>query len=335
MAKVRDFIQKMPKCELHVHIEGTLEPELKFALAERNGVKLPYKSVKQLKAAYDFDDLPSFLAVYYEGMSVLLKEPDFYDVAYAYLAKAHAQNVLYAEMFFDPQAHTARGVTFDTVIRGIRRAQLDAERRLGIRSQLIMCFLRDWSAEFAMATLLESLPYKQWIVGVGLDSDEKNNPPLKFKAVFARAREEGYLLTMHCDVDQEDSVRHIRQCLQEIDVARIDHGVNSLEDAKLCAEIKRRGLALTVCPISNSYVTDGTKAAAIKTMLERGMRVTVNSDDPAYFPGYMNENLIAVQEEAGLARGDVIQLARNAFESAWLPRASRDNYLAQLEAYGA
>jgi adenosine deaminase len=333
MATMRGFIQKMPKCELHVHIEGTLEPELKFALAERNRVKLPYGSVKQLKAAYGFDDLPSFLAVYYEGMSVLLKEPDFYDVTYAYLAKAHSQNVAYAEMFFDPQAHTARGVGFDTVIRGIRRAQLDAERRLGIRSQLILCFLRDWSAEFAMATLLESLPYKQWIVGVGLDSDEKNNPPVKFKKVFERAREEGYLLTMHCDVDQEDSVGHIWQCLDDIDVARIDHGVNALEDAKLCAEIKRRGLAFTVCPISNSYVTDGTKAAAIKSMLDKGLRVTVNSDDPAYFPGYMNENLIAVQEEADLSRAELLQLARNAFEAAWLPRASRDGYLAQLEAY--
>jgi adenosine deaminase len=196
-----------------------------------------------------------------------------------------------------------------------------------------MCFLRDWSAEFAMATLLESLPYKEWIVGVGLDSDEKNNPPIKFKKVFQRAREEGYLLTMHCDVDQQDSVAHIRQCLTEIDVARIDHGVNSLEDAKLCAEIKRRGLALTVCPISNSFVTDGTKAAAIKAMLGKGMRVTINSDDPAYFPGYMNENLISVQEEVDLSKGDVLQLARNAFEAAWLPRASRDGYLAQLEAY--
>jgi len=334
MTKIRNFIRKMPKAELHVHIEGTLEPEMKFALARRNGVRLPYKNVKQLKAAYGFGDLPSFLAVYYEGMSVLLKEPDFYDVTYAYLAKARSQNVVYAEMFFDPQAHTARGVAFDTVIRGIRRAQLDAETRLGIRSQLIMCFLRDWSAEFAMATLLESLPYKQWIVGVGLDSDEKNNPPVKFKAVFQRAREEGYLLTMHCDVDQQESVGHIWQCLRDIDVARIDHGVNALEDPKLCAEIKRRGLALTVCPISNGYVTDGTKAAAIKAMLDRGMRVTVNSDDPAYFPGYMTENLIAVQEEADLSKPELLQLSRNAFEAAWLPRRQRDEYLATLDANG-
>ena len=205
MSDLRAFIEGMPKCELHVHIEGTLEPEMKFQLAKRNNVQLPYENEKALKAAYDFDDLPSFLAVYYEGMSVLLTEQDFFDVTYAYLTKARSQNVRYAEMFFDPQAHTARGVAFDTVIRGIRRAQLDAERRLGIPSQLIMCFLRDWSAEFAMATLLESLPYKQWIVGVGLDSDEKNNPPVKFKTVFQRARDEGYLLTMHCDVDQQDS----------------------------------------------------------------------------------------------------------------------------------
>jgi adenosine deaminase len=278
MSRLRRFIEGLPKAELHVHIEGTLEPAMKLALARRNAVKLPYRTVKQVKAAYGFDDLPSFLAVYYEGMSVLLKERDFHDLTYAYLTKARLQNVVYAEMFFDPQAHTARGITFDTVIRGIRRAQLSAEKRLGIRSQLIMCFLRDWSAEFAMATLLESLPYKRWIVGVGLDSDEKNNPPVKFRKVFERARAEGYRLTMHCDVDQADSVAHIWQCLTEIGVARIDHGVNSLEDAKLCAEIKRRELALTVCPISNSYVTDSTKARAIKAMLDRGMRATVNSD---------------------------------------------------------
>jgi adenosine deaminase len=333
MSRLKSFIEAMPKCELHVHIEGTLEPEMKFALARRNGIKLPYKSERALKAAYDFDDLPSFLAVYYEGMSVLLKEQDFYDVTYAYLTKARAQNVVHAEMFFDPQAHTARGVAFDTVIRGVRRAQMKAETALGIRSQLILCFLRDWSAEFAMTTLLQSLPYKEWIVGVGLDSDEKGNPPAKFARVFQRAREEGYLLTMHCDVDQQDSVNHIWQTLNEIGVDRIDHGVNALEDDKLCAEIGRRGLALTVCPISNAYVTDGSKAGAIKAMLDRGLRVTVNSDDPAYFPGYMNENLLRAQKDAALSRAEVVQLARNAFEGSWLPRAAKDDHLARLEAY--
>ncbi|HEX9447981.1 MAG TPA: adenosine deaminase [Dongiaceae bacterium] len=333
MSKLKSFIAEMPKCELHVHIEGTLEPEMKFELAKRNKVKLPYKNEKALKAAYDFDDLPSFLAVYYEGMSVLLAEQDFFDVTYAYLAKARSQNVRYTEMFFDPQAHTARGVGFDTVIRGIRRAQLQAETTLGIRSQLIMCFLRDWSAEFAMTTLLQSLPYKEWIIGVGLDSDEKNNPPIKFAKVFARAKAEGYLLTMHCDVDQEGSVDHIWQTIREIGVNRIDHGVNSLEDKKLVDEIKKRSLALTVCPISNAYVTDGSKSAAIAKMLELGMRVTVNSDDPAYFPGYMTENLMRVHKDAGLEKPELTQLTVNAFESAWLPRATRDGFLAELKAY--
>ena len=333
MSELQRFIEDMPKCELHVHVEGTLEPEMKLALAERNGVRLAHDNVEGLRAAYDFHDLPSFLAIYYEGMGVLLKEPDFYDLAYAYFAKARAQNVRYVEMFFDPQAHTARGVAFDTVIRGIRRAQMDAESRLGVRSQLILCFLRDWSAEFAMTTLVQSLPYKEWIVGVGLDSDEKGNPPRKFAAVFKRARDEGYLLTMHCDVDQQDSVAHIRQCVEEIGVGRIDHGVNALEDPGLCAEIKRRGLAFTVCPISNGFVTDGTKAAEIKRMLELGLRVTVNSDDPAYFGGYMTENLLAVQREAGLSKAETVQLARNAFEASWLPRTRKDAYVAELDAF--
>ncbi len=333
MSKLKAFIEEMPKCELHVHIEGTLEPEMKFQIAKRNQVKLPYEDVKALKAAYNFNDLPSFLAVYYEGMNVLLTEQDFFDLTYAYLTKARSQNVLYTEMFFDPQAHTARGVSYDTVIRGIRRAQMEAETSLGIRSQLIMCFLRDWSAEFAMTTLLQSLPYKEWIIGVGLDSDEKNNPPLKFAKVFQRAREEGYLLTMHCDVNQQDSVSHIWQVVRDIGVNRIDHGVNAIEDKNLCDEIKRRSLALTICPISNAYVVDGTKSEVIAAMLQAGMRVTVNSDDPAYFPGYMNENLIRVQEEVDLGKAGIVQLAENAFESAWLPRATKDRYIAELKAY--
>ena len=256
-------------------------------------------------------------------------------MTYAYLKKARSQNVLYTEMFFDPQAHTARGVSYDTVIRGIRRAQMEAETSLGIHSQLIMCFLRDWSAEFAMTTLLQSLPYKEWIIGVGLDSDEKNNPPLKFAQVFQRARAEGYLLPMHCDVDQQDSVSHIWQAVRDIGVNRIDHGVNAIEDKNLCDEIKRRSLALTICPISNAYVVDGTKSQVIAAMLEAGMRVTVNSDDPAYFPGYMNENLIRLQKEGDLGKAGIVQLAENAFESAWLPRATKDRYLAELKAYAS
>jgi adenine deaminase len=333
MGKLRDFIERMPKCELHVHIEGTLEPEMKFRLAARNGVTLPYADAAAMKTAYDFDDLPSFLKIYYEGMSVLIEEQDFFDLTSAYLAKARSQNVRYAEMFFDPQAHTARGVPFATVIGGIRRAQLEAERVFGIKSQLILCVLRDWSPEFAMATLLESLPYREWIVGFGLDSDEKGNPPVKFKAVFERARREGYFLTMHCDADQQDSIEHIRQCLDVIGVDRIDHGVNSLESDAICAEIKRRKLALTVCPISNACISESSKAKEIRRMLELGLRVTVNSDDPAYFRGYITENLVRAEEDADLGTEALLQLSRNAFESAWLPSASRENFLAELDRF--
>jgi len=326
------FIHDLPKCELHVHIEGTLEPDLKFRLAARNHIALPFRDEAEMRASYAFHDLPSFLALYYGGMEVLLKEPDFYDLGMAYLTKARAQNVLYAEIFFDPQAHTSRGVSFDTVIRGLRRAQMDAEQQLGVRSQLILCFLRDWSAEYAMATLLESLPYKEWIVGVGLDSDEKGHPPRKFAKVFQRAREEGYLLTMHCDVNQEDSVAHIWECLDLIGVSRIDHGCNALEDPALCKVLADRKLGLTVCPISNAFVTDGPQTDVVKRMLELGMRVTINSDDPAYFGGYLEENLALVERELGLGADGLATLSRNAFEAAWLPRPVKDGYLAQVEA---
>jgi len=330
---ISDFIHGLPKCELHVHIEGTLEPELKFALATRNGLTLPFSNEAEMRASYRFHDLPSFLRLYYGGMEVLLTEPDFYDLAMAYFAKARSQNVLYAEVFFDPQAHTSRGVSFDTVIRGLRRAQMDAEAQLGVRSQLIMCFLRDWSAEFAMATLLESLPYKAWIVGVGLDSDEKNNPPAKFAKVFARARAEGYLLTMHCDVNQEDSVAHIWDCVNLIGVNRIDHGCNALEDEALCAELARRRLALTVCPISNAFVTDGPQTDVVGRMLELGMLVTINSDDPAYFAGYIEENFALVEEKLGLGPEGLARLSRNAFEAAWLPRGVKDEYVGLVDGY--
>ncbi|MEV4892334.1 adenosine deaminase [Nonomuraea sp. NPDC055795] len=323
------FIAGLPKCELHLHIEGTLEPELKFELARRNGIALPYASVEEMRAAYDFDDLPSFLKIYYEGMGVLRTEPDFYDLAMAYLRKAASQNVRYAEIFFDPQAHTSRGVPFDVVIRGLRRALIDAEAQLDVRAQLIMCFLRDFQAEYAMATLLESLPYKEWIVGVGLDSDEKGNPPAKFAAVYERARQEGYLLTMHCDVDQQNSVEHIRQAIQDIGVNRIDHGVNILEDPKLVAEVLDKGIGMTSCPISNGYVTDSMKIEGIRKLLDLGVRVTINSDDPAYFLGYVAENL----EVLNFPDEDLKQLQRNAFEITWLPRHVKDAYIAEVDVY--
>jgi len=330
--EIASFIAGMPKAELHVHLEGTLEPELKFELAMRNGLSLPYGSAEDMRAAYSFNDLSSFLAVYYEGMSVLRSERDFYDLAMTYFRKARSQNVVYAEVFFDPQAHTGRGVPFGTVIDGLRRAQADA-LSLGLRTQLIMCFLRDMSASSAMRTLEQSLAYRDLIVGVGLDSDERGNPPVKFSEVFARARSEGYRLTMHCDVDQEDSAGHIRQCLDDIGVERIDHGVNCVEDDDLLRRLRASGIGLTACPISNSYVTDGLKAREIKLMLEHSLLVTVNSDDPAYFPGYINENFMAVTSEAPLDKQQVMRLARNAFTIAWMDGADRDRYLQDLDAY--
>ena len=335
MSELASFIEGLPKAELHLHIEGTLEPELKFALAERNGLELPYASVEEARAAYDFNDLTSFLVGYYEGMSVLLTEPDFFDLAMAYFRKARSQNVVYAEIFFDPQGHTSRGVPFDTIIDGFQRARREAEASLGIRSELIMCFLRDMSAESAMETLEKSLPHKDGIIGVGLDSDERGNPPTKFKEVFARARDEGYRLTMHCDVDQESSVDHIWQSLNEIGVERIDHGVNALEDDALIEEIKSRGLGLTVCPISNGYVTDGLKSDEVKRMLDRDVRVTINSDDPAYFLAYVNENLVALQEAANLTRDEMVQLAKNGFTISWLPDDEKERYLSAVDAYAA
>jgi adenosine deaminase len=335
MCEITEFIRGMPKAELHVHIEGTLEPELKFALAERNGISLPAASAAEMRAAQAYDDLTSFLAAYYEGMDVLRTAADFYDLAWAYLQRAHDDGVRYAEIFFDPQAHTSRGVAFDAVIGGLRRAVLAARRELGLRSQLIMCLLRDQPAEYAMATLLQSLPYRDWIIGVGLDSDEKGHPPMKFAEVFNRARSEGYQVTMHCDVDQENSVEHIRQCLFEIEVDRIDHGVNILESEELTAELKRRGIGLTVCPISNRWVAGDLKATQIKRMLDLGLRVTVNSDDPAYFGGYVTDNLIAAQEAAGLKEAELLRLQRNAIEIAWLPAAVSDQLLAGLDRYAA
>ena len=332
---IETLIYTIPKAELHLHIEGTLEPELKFELAVRNGVELPYGSAAEMRAAYDFDDLSSFLAQYYEGMSVLLTQDDFHALAMAYFAKVASQGLVYVEMFFDPQAHASRGVTFDTVIGGLRRAQLDAEVRFGIRSQLIMCFLRDQPVESAFETLEQAKAYKDWIVGVGLDSDERDNPPLKFRDVFAAAREQGYRLTMHCDVDQQDSTTHIRQCLHDIGVERIDHGSNAIEDPALVAELHQRGIGLTNCPISNAHVSDGTKAAEIRALHEQGVLVTVNSDDPAYFPGYIADNLAVLQREAGLTREQIIELVRNAFTISWLDEPDRDHYLERVDRWVA
>jgi adenosine deaminase len=332
-AAMKAFIDQLPKAELHVHLEGTLEPELSFALARKNGVALDYDTPEALLAAYDFHDLPSFLAIYYKAMSVLRHEEDFFDLTWQYLLKARQQNVIYAEMFFDPQAHTSRGIAFDTVIRGIRRAQELAATELGLHTQLIMCFLRDLTAESALQTLQQALRYKEWIVGVGLDSDEHDNPPVKFAEVFSRARAAGFRLTMHCDVNQQNTLVHIRQCLEAIEVDRIDHGVNSLEDPSLCEIIRERGLGLTVCPVSNRFITQDLTALQIRRMLELGMLATINSDDPAYFRAYVNENLLALHDEGGMSREEVVQLVKNSFAVAWLDDERRTKYLSQVEEY--
>jgi adenosine deaminase len=319
------FIAGMPKAELHLHIEGTLERPLREELARRNGIARP--------EVPPFDDLTSFLVGYYASMQVLATEQDFYDLAMAYFRKASAQHVVYAEVFFDPQAHTSRGVPFAAVIGGLDRARADASAELGLTARLIMCFLRDLPAESALATLEQSLPFRDSIIGVGLDSDERDNPPLKFGDVFARARAAGYRLTMHCDVDQANAVAHIWQCLDEIGVERIDHGVNCLEDRALVSRLAADRIGLTVCPVSNAWVTDSMKARELKAMLDATLLATVNSDDPAYFGAYVNENLAAVAGEASLTTAEVARLAGNSFEAAWLEPAERRSYLAQLDQY--
>ena len=330
---MQTFIKNMPKAELHVHLEGTLEPELSFAIAKKNAVELTYKTPEALVAAYDFHDLPSFLSIYYAGMNVLIDEDDFYQLTYAYLNKARSQETLYSELFFDPQAHTIRGVSFDAVITGIHKAQVDAEQTLGIKSQLIMCFLRDMSAESAMQHLDLARPYLDWLVGVGLDSDERNNPPIKFSKVFSEAKEMGLKLTMHCDVNQQNSLIHIEQCISDIQIDRIDHGINSLESEVLCELIKVKKIGLTVCPVSNRFVVQSLTSDEVHKMLKKDMLVTINSDDPAYFRAYLNENLIELQKEGNFNQNQIVTLVGNAFKVAWLDDVTQNGYLQQLQRY--
>ena len=330
------FIRGLPKAELHVHVEGTLEPEMRLKLAERNGIQLPYRTAGELATSYAYQDLSSFLALYFSGMDVLLTEQDFFDLTYAYLQRVHAQNVIYTEMHFDPQAHTRREIAFDTVINGIRGAQEAAQGELGIRSQLILGILRDMSAKSAMKTLEQSLAYKDWIVGVGLDSDEKNNPPVKFLDVFGRAQSEGYKLTMHCDHLQENSVQHIRQCLDVIGVDRIDHGYHVLDDEGLVEDVRRRQICLTFCTTATPGNPAPRRALELKKALELGLNVTVNTDDPAYMRSYyMNETLLNTQRAVELSREQVAQLAQNAFRSAWLGDEERASYIGAVDEYVA
>src|SRR5918998_634978 len=329
------FVLGVPKAELHIHIEGSLEPELMFALAERNEVALRYASVEEVRQAYNFSDLQSFLDVYYEATRVLLHEQDFYDLTRAYLQKATTQNVRHTEIFFDPQAHTDRGVPFETVITGIHRALVDAEQQLGISSKLIMCFLRHLSAEAATETLRGSLPFKDWIVAVGLDSSEAGHPPDGFREVFDEARGHGFLTVAHAG--EEGPPEYIWQALDDLKVSRIDHGVRCVEDPKLVERLVEEQIPLTVCPLSNVElrVFDSIKDHNLKQMLDLGLCVTVNSDDPAYFGGYIDENFHAVQTGLGVTRDDVYRLAKNSFQASFLDAGEKQRLTNELDDYFA
>jgi adenine deaminase len=307
MLDLKAFIAGMPKAELHMHLEGALETSLVCLIAERNNLPIP-PSVQERTSGYSFHDLTSFLAVYYPNMAVLQTTQDFHDLAWSYLVKAQEQNIVHAELFFDPQAHTSRGVDFATVISGYHSAIVEAKKKFGTSVSLIMCFLRDMDADSAMATLTAALPHKDKIVGIGLDSDERDNPPSKFSAVFAKARSEGFRLTMHCDIDQKNSIEHIRQAIEDIGIDRIDHGTNIVEHTRLVEMVREKNIGLTCCPVSNSVVTADFKGAEIKRLLHGGVKVTINSDDPAYFRAYLNENIELLAEKMALTKSDIVQL---------------------------
>ena len=327
--QLRHVLQAMPKAELHIHIEGSLEPELIFELAQRNGVSLPYPSVEALRKAYAFTDLQSFLDIYYAGASVLLTEQDFYDMTAAYLQRAAADNVRHAEIFFDPQTHTARGVPFKTVIDGIWRACQDSP----LSATLIMCFLRHLSEEDAIATLEASLPFRDKFIGVGLDSSEVGHPPEKFARVFERARALGLHLVAHAG--EEGPPAYIESALDVLHVERIDHGVRCLDDPALVERLARERMALTVCPLSNIKlrVFDVMGSHSLRRLLDAGLAVTVNSDDPAYFGGYVNQNYLAAFEALPLDIGHARTLARNGFEAAFLAPGPKRAFLAEVEAF--
>jgi adenine deaminase len=330
---LRAILEEMPKAELHIHIEGSLEPELIFALARRNGVTLPYPSVEALRQAYAFTDLQSFLDIYYAGASVLLQEQDFYDMTMAYFHRAHADNVRHAEIFFDPQTHTARGVSFTTVIDGIYRATVDAQSKWGISAALIMCFLRHLSEEDALATLELAVPHRAKFIGVGLDSSERGHPPEKFARVFARCRELGLHLVAHAG--EEGPPAYIESALDVLHVERIDHGVRCLEDAALTQRVARERIPLTVCPLSNIKlrVFDQMHDHNLRQLLDAGLVATVNSDDPAYFGGYLNDNFIETFDALPLDSGHARVLARNSFEASFLPAEDKKKYLDEVDAF--
>lgn len=332
---MRDLIWAIPKAELHLHIEGTLEPELMFALAQRNGVDLAFPTVEAVRAAYEFEDLQSFLDIYYQGARVLLHEQDFYDLTWAYLRRARAEGVRHAEIFFDPQTHTARGVPFGVVAQGITGALDAAAEELGMSSRLILCFLRHLDEEAAFATLREAEPFREQIAAVGLDSSEVGHPPEKFARVFAEARAQGYLAVAHAG--EEGPPEYIWQALDVLKVRRIDHGVRCLEDPRLVERLVAERIPLTVCPLSNVKlrVFPAMRAHNLRRLIEAGLVVTINSDDPAYFGGYIGENYLQPAEALGLDRAHVTALARSSIAASFLEERAKAELLAEVDAAAA
>jgi len=335
MTSIDAFISGIPKAELHLHIEGTLEPEMLFALATKHAVTLQHSSVEALRSAYRFDNLQSFLDIYYTGADVLRDEEDFYALTWAYLQRAHEQGIVHVEIFFDPQSHTSRGIAFAVVVGGIERALVNGQREFGITYRLIMCFLRHLSADDAMKTLEESLPFASSIAAVGLDSSELGHPPEKFAAVFDRARREGFLTVAHAG--EEGPPSYVSAALDVLGVSRIDHGVRSEEDPVLLERLVREQIPLTVCPLSNVMlkVVDRIEDHNLKRLLDRGLCVTVNSDDPAYFGGYLAENYRAVYDGLQLSRADITQLARNSLNASFLPAADKQAWTGRIDEFVA
>lgn len=330
---LKKYIELIPKAELHVHIEGTFEPELIFEIAQRNNVSLKYNSVEELRKAYEFNNLQEFLDIYYGAAKVLLYERDFYDLTMAYLRKAHADNIIHTEIFFDPQTHTGRGISFDTVINGITNALKDAKTELGISSKLIMCFLRHLSEQSAIETLEQVLPHKDKIIAIGLDSSENGNPPSKFFNVFNRVREEGFFVV--CHAGEEGPAEYVWEAIDLLEAERIDHGVSSVDDPDLMDELRDREIPLTVCPLSNLKlkVVENLKDVPVKIFLEKDILVTLNSDDPSYFGGYINDNFLQTAEALDLSRKDIYTLAKNSFLASFITENERNFFMEKLQKF--
>ena len=330
---MKNFINKIPKAELHLHIEGTLEPELMFKIARRNGINIKQNSIEELRKNYSFKNLQEFLDIYYEGAGVLIREQDFYDLTWAYLQKAHEQNIVHTEIFFDPQTHTNRGIEFSTVINGIQKALDDGNKKWRITSRLIPNFLRHLDETEAIETFNQALEFKEQITGFGLDSSELNHPPSKFEKVFQMVRNEGFITVAHAG--EEGPAEYIWEALQLLKVSRVDHGIRAIEDASLLNELATSKIPLTVCPLSNIklQVVKNIKELPIKELLQKEILITINSDDPAYFGGYLNENFVAITEAFTLTKNEICKFAENSFIASFLDEKSKENWIAEVKEY--